>query len=924
MLSLKIRLTTVIVLSIVFVSIASYAETSLDIEIQALKAFKNFITDDPNGALVDWVDRNTTATGLAFHVTRLQIMSSSGSRFEFKLIHWMHSCSQLSLCTQLSKLFLFENSLSGPIPPELGNLKSLQYFDLGGNFLNGSIPDSIFNCTSLLGMAFSFNNLTGIIPSNIGNLVNVTKIIGFGNNLIVGSIPPKLGNLVQLETLRLYGNNLNSTIPASIFQLKSLRHLGLSENILEGTISEDIGSLHFLHVLTLHLSKFTGRIPSSITNLTNLTYLSMSQNFLSGELPSNFTELHNLKAIFLGNNFFHGSIPSSIANCTSLVNITLSFNALSGRIPEGFSRLPNLTFLSLASNKLTGEIPDDLYNCSNLSTLSLGENNFSGLIKSRIRNLSKLQLLQLNVNSFIGPTPPEIGNLSQLITLALSENKFSGQIPPQLPKLSRLQGLGIHDTLLEGTIPDKLSELKDLTKLLLYQNKLVGQIPDSISKLEMLSHLDLHGNKLSGFVPRSMGQLNQLLVLDLSHNQLTGSIPGDVIAHLKDMQINLFNLDFSGNNVSGPIPAEAFSHMGLLESLNLSRNHLEGEIPEILAELGHLSSLYLSQTDLKGTIPEGFANLSSLVHLNLSFNQLAVLLLVLVILIFKRGTKLCNFKERDISVNQGPEYSSTLALKRLDPKDLENATGFFSTRNIIGASRLSTVYKVEMEDGQVVALKILNLQQFTANTDNIFKREANTLSQMRHRNLVKILGYAWESGKMKALVLEYVENGNLDSIIHGKGVDQTDGSTISSSAALEGTVGYIAPEFAYMGKVTTKADVFSFGIIVMECLTKRRPTELSEEDGLPIPLREVVTKALANGKEQVANIVDPLLTWNVIDNHDELLSEFIRLSLCCTLPDPEHRPYMNEVLSSLVKLQTTLMVNTTNQSLEQSFLKENY
>ncbi|MCD7455150.1 LRR receptor-like serine/threonine-protein kinase fls2 [Datura stramonium] len=146
-----------------------------------------------------------------------------------------------------------------------------------------------------------------------------------------------------------------------------------------------------------------------------------------------------------------------------------------------------------------------------------------------------------------------------------------------------------------------------------------------------------------------------------------------------------------------------------------------------------------------------------------------------------------------------------------------------SVRKHCGASSFKYCVQGTLEDGKIVAVKKLN-HQFSAESGKCFDREVKTLSQLRHRNLDYRMGAAYHQHH-----------------------------------AFEGTIGYMAPEFAYMRKVTTKVDVFSFGVIVMEIITKRRPTSLTGADELPMTLHQIVQNALANGINKLVQIVDPNL-----------------------------------------------------------------
>ncbi|CAA7406911.1 unnamed protein product [Spirodela intermedia] len=302
---------------------------------------------------------------------------------------------------------------------------------------------------------------------------------------------------------------------------------------------------------------------------------------------------------------------------------------------------------------------------------------------------------------------------------------------------------------------------------------------------------------------------------------------------------------------------------------------------------------------------------------------------------------------------------------------MELATDFFNEENVIGSSHLSTVYKGRLEEGggRAVAVKKLNQQQFPSETDKCFLTELKNLCHLRHRNLVKMVGYAWEAGRLKALSLELMENGSLERIIHdplldrsqwtlperlrvctsvahglaylhssydfpvvhcdlkpsnilldrdwearvgdfgtarmlGVHLPQDDRDAISSSA-FRGTIGYIAPEFAYQRKVTPKVDVYSFGVVVMELVTRRRPTGGMEEGGHPLTLPEFVAKAVGGRAGAVPGVLDPEL--ELLDGEEaEVAVELLELALYCTRHEAEARPDMEEALSFLLKLRREL------------------
>ena len=357
---------------------------------------------------------------------------------------------------------LDSNDLSGPIPPELGNLANLEGLDLFGNALSGPIPPELGNLASLESLWLDFNDLTGTIPPELGNLANLESL-WLGENNLTGTIPPELGNLANLVELYLYATDLSGPIPP------------------------ELGDLAYLEYLDLYATDLSGPIPPELGDLANLEILALDSTDLSGPIPPELGDLASLESLWLGENNLTGTIPPELGNLANLVELYLYATDLSGPIPPELGDLAYLEHLDLSSNHLSGPIPPELGDLASLESLWLGENNLTGTIPPELGNLANLVELYLYATDLSGPIPPELGDLANLEHLDLSSNHLlSGPIPPELGDLANLVLLQLNSNDLSGPIPPELGDLAKLVELHLDFNDLSGAIPQSFLQLDRL------------------------------------------------------------------------------------------------------------------------------------------------------------------------------------------------------------------------------------------------------------------------------------------------------------------------------------------------------------------------------------------------------------------------------------------------------
>nr|BAI82122.1 CLV1-like LRR receptor kinase [Silene latifolia] len=828
----------------------------------------------------------------------------------------------LSNMLELEVMDVYNNNFSGPLPLSVTGLGRLTHLNLGGNFFSGEIPRSYSHMTNLTFLGLAGNSLSGEIPSSLGLLRNLNFLYLGYYNTFSGGIPPELGELKLLQRLDMAESAISGEISRSFGKLINLDSLFLQKNKLTGKLPTEMSGMVSLMSMDLSGNSLTGEIPESFGNLKNLTLISLFDNHFYGKIPASIGDLPNLEKLQVWSNNFTLELPENLGRNGKLITVDIANNHITGNIPNGLCTGGKLKMLVLMNNALFGEVPEELGNCRSLGRFRVGNNQLTGNIPAGIFTLPEANLTELQNNYFTGELPVDISG-EKLEQLDVSNNLFSGVIPPGIGRLTGLLKVYFENNRFSGEIPGELFELKKLGQVNVSGNNLSGEIPGNIGECRSLTQIDFSRNNLTGEIPVTLASLVDLSVLNLSKNSITGFIPDE----LSSIQ-SLTTLDLSDNNLYGKIPTGGhffvFKPKSFSGNPNLCYASRALPCPVYQPRVRHVASF----------------NSSKVVILTICLVTL-VLLSFVTCVIYRRKRL---------------ESSKTWKIERFQRLDfkIHDVLDCIQEENIIGKGGAGVVYRGTTFDGTDMAIKKLpNRGHSNGKHDHGFAAEIGTLGKIRHRNIVRLLGYV-SNRETNLLVYEFMSNGSLGEKLHGSkgahlqwemrykiGVEAAkglcylhhdcnpkiihrdvksnnilldsdyeahvadfglakflrDASGSESMSSIAGSYGYIAPEYAYTLKVDEKSDVYSFGVVLLELITGRKPVG---EFGDGVDIVRWVRKT----QSEISQPSDAASVFAILDSRLDgyqlpSVVNMFKIAMLCVEDESSDRPTMRDVVHML-------------------------
>nr|TKW09187.1 hypothetical protein SEVIR_6G076900v2 [Setaria viridis] len=926
-----------IFLSNPFPILAAGSTNKSEIDRHALLNFKLGIVD-PLGALSSWRKDlhfcrwNGVMCGKA-HPFRVVALKLNSLRLSGQLP------SSLANLTSITQLELGHNSFSGPIPEELATLPKLQDLILASNMLEGKIPESLGNTSrSLSYVNLADNILSGGIPYSLATSSSLTALI-LANNNLSGGIPHSLATSSSLTRLDLAVNRLSGMIPASLFNGSSqLAFVNLGWNLFSGPIP-DFHSMVALQNLSLSGNNLLGSIPASLGNVSSLIGIYLDSNNLGGSIPETLSQIKNLSLLVLRGNNLLGQVPSQLYNISSLVRLDLSQNNLTGSIPASLANSSKLQMIDLSRNSISGEIPSSIWNLRNLVVLRLSQNKLSGQITPAVGNLRRLSQLNLDSNSLSGNIPASLGQCKQLTMLNLSVNNLEGHIPTQLLNITTLVSLDLSRNDLIGSIPQQTGMI-NLAILNISYNQLSGKIPLSLGQCLVLSFLHMENNQLDGVIPQSFMNLKAIQQIDLSHNSITGQIP-DFFNSFTALE----DLDLSFNNFEGPVPTSGYFRNGSVVDL-YGNTKLCASVSMFALPICPTTSTVLKKRHLINT------RLLLIVAPPIAIAFFSFLS-CMITLLKKRTHTASIYKGTMKKVSYGDILKATNWLSPVNKISSSRTSSIY-----IGRFEFETdlvAIKVFHLDEHGSLNNFLMECEVLRNT-----RHRNLMKPVTLCSTVDL-----DNNEFKAIVFDFMANGSLDMWVHpklyqnspkrGLSLGQRIRIAMDVASALDymhnqltpplvhcdlkpanvlldydmtarvgdfgsakflslglsspegfvaigGTIGYIAPEYGMGYKISTGCDVYSFGVLLLEMLTGKRPTDTMFIDGMN--LHKLVSSAYPNGLPEV---LDPYMCQEgdrafASSTLQGYLIPLVEVALSCSMELPKDRPVMHDICAKIFEI----------------------
>ncbi|CAK7326210.1 unnamed protein product [Dovyalis caffra] len=821
----------------------------------------------------------------------------------------------LGSCRQLRVLLLFSNMLTGVIPHEFGQLRRLEVLDISRNFINGVIPAELGNCVELSVLILS--NLFETWPEErykSGKVsVGLSRVAGDEHNHFKGSIPAKVTTLPKLRILWAPRAALKGKLPTSWGDCESLE-------MVEGELDRNL-PVPCMTVFDVSHNLLSGPIPRFDDSLCSRV------SSLNSDLVQIDDPTFGYALFFACETRIASHLPFAVASLVVIHNF--SGNNFTGRIrwlpvtPERYGKHVDYAFLA-AGNKLTGSFPGSLF-------------GKCGELNGMIANVSK--------NKLFGPIPLNIGAMcTSLRFLDASDNEISGSIPLSLGNLRSLIALDFSGNRLQGQIPSRLYQLKYLKHISLSGNNLTGAIPSGLGQLRSLEVLKLSSNSLSGEIPQDLVLLKNLTVLLLDNNNLSGQVPPGLFdaASLSTVNVSLNNLSRSfrligkvtncGNSTGNPY-------------LNSCHRFLQSSpSPDPTGSNRDQISNATSPSETKS----GFSSIE--IASIASASAIVSVLLALVVLFFYTRKRIPNAR---VQVSEPKEITTFIDIGvPLLYEKIVQATGNFNSSNCIGNGGFGATYKAEISPGSLVAIKRLAVGRFQGVQQ--FHAEIKALGRVRHPNLVTLIGYHASETEM-FLIYNYLPGGNLEDFIKERSTREVNWkilhkialdvaralaylhdqcaprvlhrdvkpnnilldndfnaylsdfglsrllgtSETHATTGVAGTFGYVAPEYAMTCRVSEKADVYSYGVVLLELISDKKPLDpsfSSHENGFNIVSWACMLLRHGQAKE--------VFTAGLWDSgpHDDLV-DMLHLAVTCTVDSLSTRPTMKQVVQRLKRIQ---------------------